>query len=121
MHLMAQTSVVSLAEFEADIRMHDRVTKPRENCAIVVNNVAIVQSDDRCLAAGQDIAISHPALAALPVGTHLKAVFVERPVKALHARAVVPEHPNVAGQYTDAALDLLELLGGGLSEGQNEL
>ena len=95
--LMAQTSVVPLAEFEADIRMHDRVTETRENRAIVVNDVAIVQSDDGCLAAGQDVAISHPALAALAIGTHLKAVFVQCPVKALHARAIMPEHPNVAG------------------------
>ena len=110
MHLVAQTSVVAFAEFKADVGMHNRVTQSRQDLPVVIHDVAIVQSDDVGLAAGEYVSISHPALAALAIRSDLQAVFFQRAIEALHARPVVPEHADFPGKDADPPLDFLELL-----------
>src|SRR5690349_14440941 len=101
--------------------MYDGVTEPCQDGAVIVHNIAIVQSNYGRLAAGEHVSVGHPALAAFAVRPDLQTIFFQRAVEALHTRAIMPQPPSFVQKPPPPPLDFLELYRRCLGEGKNDL
>ena len=101
--------VVSLAEFEAERRMDDRIEQPRHDFPLVVHDVAVMQGDGIDILIRKDISERHPDGPALSRVFQIEFRIHQLLLERLHPRPVMPNHPHLHRQNRHDLPDLVEL------------
>ena len=109
-HPVRYPGVERLRELKVEVGIHHRIAQSRQEPAVVIQNVAVVQRDHLALGGCQQVAVRQPAGAPLPVLAGRETLLLQQLEQALDPRAVDPQKRHRPPEVQEEAASPLVLV-----------